>query len=175
MKTQALSIDRLTTDRLILIPFTTQICKNILNDDFSDLLALGLKKGQGWPYPDVIETLPKIINNLSQVESPTGFESWMIIKNHTFEVIGDGGFKGYHAEEKSIDVGYGITREERRKGYAEEAVTELIRWAFSTGIVNEITARCLLENTNSIHLLKKLNFTERRRDDEMIYWSLQNR
>jgi ribosomal-protein-alanine N-acetyltransferase len=174
LKAQKLSIDRLTTERLILIPFTTKICENILNNDFSDLSALGLKKGKGWPYPDVIETLPRIIINLSKVEAPTGFESWMIIKNDTFEVIGDAGFKGYNPEEKSVDIGYGISKEERRKGYAEEAVTELIRWAFSTEIVSEITARCLLENINSINFLKKLNFTEMKRDTEMIYWLLRN-
>lgn len=173
MKAQKLPIDKLTTERLILIPFTTKICEDILKDDFSGLLAMGLKKGKGWPYPDVIETLPRIIHNLSKVEEPTGFESWMIIKNNTFEIIGDAGFKGYNDEGKNIDIGYGIAQEERRKGYAEEAVTELIRWAFSTSIVSEITARCLPENANSINFLKKLSFTETKRDDEMIYWSLR--
>ncbi|MCT2407476.1 GNAT family N-acetyltransferase [Chryseobacterium antibioticum] len=172
MKAQKLSIDKLTTERLILIPFTTKICEGILKDDFGGLLAMGLKKGKGWPYPDVIETLPRIIDNLSKVEGPTGFESWMIIKKDTFEIIGDAGFKGYNDDKKNIDIGYGISKEERRKGYAEEAVTELIRWAFSTGMVSEITARCLLENANSINFLKKLSFTETKQDAEMMHWSL---
>lgn len=174
MKTPPLQIDRLTTERLILIPFTVQICTNLLNDNFSDLLAMGLKKGKSWPDNDVIETLPKIINNLSQVESPTGFESWMIIKKDTLEIIGDAGFKGFNSEQNSVDIGYGIIKEERRKGYAEEAVTGLIEWVVSTEIVNEITARCSLDNISSINLLTKLNFIEIKRDHEMIYWSLQD-
>ena len=72
-------------------------------------------------------------------------------------------------------MGYGIIKEERRKGYAEEAATELIKWAFSKEIVNEITARCFIENINSINLLKKLNFIETKRDNEMAYWLLQNK
>lgn len=175
MKIQKLQINRLKTERLILLPFTIQICKNIINGDFSDLNKLGFKKGKSWPDNDVIETLPKIIENLSKVESPTGFESWMIIKNDTLEVIGDAGFKGYNYEEENIDIGYGIIEEERRKGYAEEAVTTLINWAFSNQIIKEITARCLTNNISSINLLKKFNFLEIKTENEMVYWSLKER
>ena len=165
-------IDRIITERLILIPFTIQICKNLINDDFSDLLKMGIKQGKSWPDNDVIETLPKIINNLAKIESPTGFESWMIIKNDTLEIIGDIGFKGFNHKEENVDIGYGIIKEERRKGYAEEAATELIKWAFSKETVKEITARCLIDNVSSINLLNKLNFTETKKDNEMVYWSL---
>jgi [ribosomal protein S5]-alanine N-acetyltransferase len=172
LKAQALQIDKLLTERLFLIPFTISICNNIINNDFSDLFKLGFKKGKSWPDNDVIETLPKIINNLSLVESPTGFESWMIIKKDTLEIIGDLGFKGFNYDKENIDIGYGIIKEERRKGYAEEAVAVLIKWAFTQDIVKEITARCLIDNTGSVNLLKKFNFTETKKDHEMLYWSL---
>lgn len=174
MKTQPLQIDRLITERLILIPFTIQICKNLIQDDFSDLYKMGLKKGISWPDDDVIETLPKIINNLSRVESPTGFESWMIIKNDTKEIIGDLGFKGFNYEEGNADIGYGIIKEERRKGFAKEAATELIKWAFSKEFVKEITATCLIDNAGSIKLLKSLYFIETKKDNTMAFWSLKN-
>jgi ribosomal-protein-alanine N-acetyltransferase len=134
---------------------------------------MGLKKGKSWPDDDVIETLPKIINNLSQVESPTGFESWMIIEKDTHEIIGDLGFKGFNYEKENIDIGYGIIKEERRKGYAEEAAKALIKWAFSKEMVKEITACCSIDNSNSINLLRKLHFMESNKENEMIYWSLQ--
>jgi ribosomal-protein-alanine N-acetyltransferase len=173
LKVQILQIDKLQTERLTLIPFTTQICKNLIHNDFSDLKNMGLKKGKSWPDDDVLETLPKIINNLSLVEAPTGFESWMIIKNETLEIIGDLGFKGFNYEKENIDIGYGIIKEERGKGYAEEATKAIIKWAFSKDIVKEITARCLIDNMGSIKLLKKLNFDEIKNDNEMIHWSLQ--
>lgn len=172
MKVQALNIDRLTTERLILIPYTLEICKNLVNNDFSDLFKMGLKKGISWPDKDVIETLPKIINNLSKVNSPTGFESWMIIKKDTLEIIGDLGFKGFNYENQSIDIGYGIIQEERRKGFAEEAVRKMIKWAFSNEMVKEITAGCLPDNHTSMNLLKKFCFMETNKDSEMVYWSL---
>jgi ribosomal-protein-alanine N-acetyltransferase len=175
MKIQTLQINELHTERLILIPFTIEICKNLMNNDFSDLHKLGLKKGKSWPDDDVIETLPKIINNLSIVDAPTGFESWMIIKKDTSEIIGDAGFKGFNYEDRNIDIGYGIIKEERRNGYAEEATKALIKWAFSNEIVKEITAKCLVDNVGSIHLLQKLNFMEVQKDSDMIYWSLSNK
>lgn len=170
-----MQVDQLITERLILIPFTIQICKNIINNNFSDLLKMGLKKGKSWPDNDVIETLPKIIDNLSKVKSPTGFESWLIIKKETLEIIGDLGFKGFNHEEENIDIGYGIIKEERRKGYAEEAATELLKWVLSKKNVKEVTARCLIDNRSSINLLEKLNFTKVNQNETMVFWSLQNK
>ena len=175
MKVESLKIKQLTTERLLLVPFTIQICKNVLNDDYSDLERLNLKKGKSWPDNDVIETLPRIITNLSKVTTPTGFESWMIIKKDTSEIIGDLGFKGFNPKGNNIDLGYGIIKEERRKGYAEEAVKEIINWAFSNEIIKEITANCLTENTSSINLLSKFNFSQLKTENGMIYWSLENK
>ncbi len=175
MTTHKLEIKKLTTERLTLIPFTMQICKNLLNNDYSDIALMGLKKGISWPDEEVLETLPKIINNLSKVETPSGFESWMIIKKTTSEIIGDAGFKGFNFENDTIDIGYGIIEEERRKGYAEEAVRALINWSMTNGMVKEITATCHLENINSINLLKKSSFHLLKTENEMMYWSLENK
>lgn len=108
------------------------------------------------------------------MDSPTGFESWMIIKKDTLKIIGDLGFKGFNHQQGSIDLGYGIIKEKRQKGYAFEAVNELILWALSNDIVKEITASCLLENQSSINLLNKFNFKQLSQDNSMVYWSLTN-
>ncbi|SHI42390.1 GNAT family N-acetyltransferase [Flavobacterium terrae] len=172
MKIPKLEVNRLVTERLILIPFDLELCKNLIENDFDDLLKMGLRRGLSWPDEDVIETLPKIVNNLSKVDWPTGFESWMIIKKDSSEIIGDLGFKGYNYQTQSVDIGYGIIKEERRKGFAEEASREIINWAFSKEFVYEITAQCLQKNSSSVNLLKKLGFKETHKDITMIYWSL---
>lgn len=89
MKVKKLEIDKLITERLILIPYTIDFCRNILNGNYRDLEVLNLKKGKSWPDADVLDTLPRIIDNLSKVKYPTGYESWMIIKKDTLEIIGD--------------------------------------------------------------------------------------
>ena len=172
MKLAILDVDQLESERLVLIPYQKSICQNLLQNDFSDLDDLQLIKGKNWPDLDVIETLPRIIINLSKVDSPTGFESWMIVKKSTREVIGDVGFKGFNYVTKSCDVGYGIIEAERKKGFAEEATRLLIDWAFSNDFLQEITACCLIENIGSVRLLSKLNFEEFKRDETMIHWSL---
>lgn len=173
LKPSILQIHQLPTERLTLIPYTIPICTHILNQDFYFLEKMGLIKGRGWPDNDVLETLPKIINNLSKIGVPTGFESWMIIKNETSEIIGDIGFKGFIEEEQHVDIGYGVILEERRQGYAEEAAKALVEWVFAQDIVKEITAKCLIGNVSSIHLLQKLNFKEVKRDDIFLFWSLR--
>ncbi|WP_413532837.1 GNAT family N-acetyltransferase [Empedobacter brevis] len=172
MYLDSLQLKELCSERLILIPFTISICKNILENNYTDLEQLNLVRGNGWPDEDMVETLPRIMNNLSKIDYLTGFESWMIVKKSSREVIGDVGFKGYNFVTRSCDIGYGIIEAERKKGFASEAAAELINWAFSKETLEEITACCLIENIDSIKLLKRLNFTEIDRDSTTIYWSL---
>ncbi|OWK72999.1 hypothetical protein CBW16_12200 [Flavobacteriaceae bacterium JJC] len=160
------------SNRLILLPFTLEICEEILNGNFDITYSIGLKKGRNWPDSDILETLPRIIANLSKVNSPTGFESWMIVKKETNEIIGDIGFKGFDALHHSCDLGYGIIEAERRKGYAEEASKCLIDWVLNTDSSIDITASTHLGNTGSINLLQKLNFIEIKRDSVFRYWQL---
>ena len=162
------------TNRLILIPFTIKICNDILNNNFETIERLGLKRGKNWPDSDTLETLPKIISNLSKVFLPTGFESWMIIKKETNEIIGDIGFKGLNKINNNCDLGYGIIESERRKGYAEEAAKSLINWVLNNDSSITITASTLIDNENSIKLLQKLNFIEIIRDEILIYWKFLN-
>lgn len=173
MKIVELEINKLETARLILIPYTIEMCENILLKDFDLLYHKGFIRGKSWPDGDVIETIPRIIKNLITNNYTTGFESWLIIKKSTKEIIGDVGFKGYNLKSQNVDLGYGIISEERRNGYAEEASRQLINWALKFDFVNEITANCLNNNFQSVNLLKKLNFSEVKENENMIYWSLK--
>ncbi|GEM50381.1 GNAT family N-acetyltransferase [Empedobacter brevis] len=172
MKIKEITINELETERLILVPFTIDICENMLYNDFNMLYEKGFVKSKDWPDKDMMDTVPKIIQKLLIHNYVTGFESWMIIRKDTKEIIGDVGFKGYNAEEQSVDIGYGIIRKERRKGFAEEACRGLIKWAFSQGIVKEITAKSFSDNVKSINLLKKLGFEKIFEYKEFVYWSL---
>jgi [ribosomal protein S5]-alanine N-acetyltransferase len=173
MELKKLVIDKLLTERLILIPYTIKICEHILSNDFRDFDGMPFKRGINWPDEDALESLPRILNHLLKVGAPTGYESWMIIKKDTFEVIGDLGFKGFNSGCNNIDIGYGIIKEERRNGYTGEAVETIIKWVFSTEIVDEITANCLIDNTGSINILKKNNFKQIKIENDSIYWSLK--
>ena len=174
MTLEPLKIEKLETERLLLIPYTIEICENILAGNFELLHNKGYINGKSWPDADVLDTIPRILKNLSKNNYATGFESWLIIKKSTNEIIGDLGFKGYQDETQSIDLGYGIIAEERKKGYAEEASKQLINWAMRFDFIKEITANCLINNFQSIKLLQKLNFVQKKVANDMVYWFLKN-
>ncbi|WP_432708670.1 GNAT family N-acetyltransferase [Pedobacter sp.] len=163
---------QIETDRLKLLPFTIQICEEVLSCSTSSLVDLGITPGYGWPDLDSLDTIPRILNNLNKVKSPSGFESWMVLNKSTNTLIGDIGFKGLPNKHGEIDLGYGIINSETQKGYAKEAALGLIRWAFKQPGINTITASCSKENLASQRILTFLNFEKSGEDQEMIYWKL---
>lgn len=167
-----MSIERIYSDRLIFIPFTLAIATSILDGNLEVLEILGLKIDEDWPDKESIETLPKIIKNLELVEEPTGFESWMIIKQDNMAVIGDAGFKGKPNANGEVDIGYSIIEKEQKRGYGFETAKKLTDWAFSQQEVKFITASCLINNIASARILEKLGMQEISRNEEMIYWRI---
>lgn len=163
---------QIQTDRLKLLPFTVQICEEALSCSTSSLLDLDITPGYGWPDLKTLDTLPRILNNLNKVKSPSGFESWMVLNKSTNTLIGDVGFKGLPNEHGEIDLGYGIIKSETQKGYAKEAALGLIDWAFKQTGIKTITASCFKENLASQQILTFLNFTKVGEDQEMFYWKL---
>ncbi len=112
------------------------------------------------------------LNNLKEDSSVLGWGVWLVIDKQTNKIIGDIGFKGKPNNKNSVEVGYGITASEQNKGYATEALDSIIKWAFNSNLVNKITAECLVDNTPSIKVLKKLNMAKTNEDNGMLYWQL---
>ena len=166
---------RIDTERLYLIPFTLCICREVLNNDFTSLRNMNINPGQTWPDEDMLETLPRIIDKLNLVTTPSGFESWIIIEKGTNSVIGDTGFKGLPDINGAADIGYGIIASARRKGYAIEAVNALIDRAFQQPELRVITASCEPANTSSAKVLKRIGFSFKGTDEEMFQWELPRR
>lgn len=170
-----MSLEKITTERLLLIPFTRTICTAILEGHFEVLIDQGFTLGEGWPDQETIETIPKILKNLQLVMEPSGFESWMIVKKDRMTLIGDAGFKGGPNSKGEIDIGYGIIEHERKKGYGIEAAQGLVNWAFSKPEVDTITAKSFIHNIDSAKILGKMRFKEIARDADMIHWSLKKK
>lgn len=167
-----LNIEKLETERLLLIPFTKQLCHLINDKNFIELKNKGLNASEGYPDLETLDTIPKIIANIELSDGPTGFESWVIISKKEMKIIGDIGFKGIPNQAGEIDLGYGIIASERRKGYAFEAAKSLTNWAFSNSEVKKITAKCLIENEASYKTLEKLNFKKTSKDGNFLHWIL---
>ncbi|MEO1366505.1 MAG: GNAT family N-acetyltransferase [Acidobacteriota bacterium] len=59
-----------------------------------------------------------------------------------------------------VDLGFGLKREYRRRGYAREAAEAMLRWGHQTLGLDRIVAITHPDNSASIHLLEKLGFRD---------------
>ena len=81
---------------------------------------------------------------------------WMIeLKDGTH--IGELCFKGL-SEEGTAEIGYGIAEDYQGHGYATEAVSALLDWAFKQPGVSRVTAETEESNIASQRVLKKSGF-----------------
>ncbi|MFJ7738918.1 GNAT family N-acetyltransferase [Lysinibacillus sp. NPDC097287] len=119
--------------------------------------------------PHIIMFLEK----LTEDPSLSGWGVWFVIKKENNTIIGDIGFKGKASSEGIVEVGYGIVPAAQGKGYATEAVKEIIQWAFSHGNVNKVVAECKDNNFASIRILEKLHMNKIASENNMLKWKLE--
>lgn len=81
-----------------------------------------------------------------------------IIEMESNEIIGSCGFNSLDFENEKAEIGYDIARAFWGSGYASEAISALLDYAFSTLKLNRIEAKVEPENVNSVKVLRKLNF-----------------
>lgn len=83
---------------------------------------------------------------------------YSIFNKETNELIGSCGFNYVDYENAKAEVAYDIRRNFWGRGFASEAVSSLLHHAFSVMGLNRIGAKVDPDNTNSIKLLRRLNF-----------------
>lgn len=118
---------------------------------------------------------PHIDTYLADIEkdsSLVGWGVWLVIKKENNMIIGDIGFKGKPDSDKVVEIGYGIAPSLQKKGYATEAVREIVKWAFTSNHVEKIVAECHYENPASIRVLEKIHFQRKERVKNMLKWEL---
>ncbi|MFL0506220.1 GNAT family N-acetyltransferase [Ureibacillus sp. 179-F W5.1 NHS] len=113
------------------------------------------------------------LDELNKDPSLLGWGVWFVIEKETNQIVGDIGFKGKPNLENTVEVGYGILPSFQNKGYATEAVRELLNWAFSNSNVTKIIAECIEDNDSSIRVLEKLNMGKVGLQNHMIKWQLE--
>ena len=169
-----MSLKNIQTDRLILIPVTLEITKDLMARSNKEIEKLGIKANENWPTEDTMDILPIINESLEKENMPSGFETWMIVKKDNMQVIGDIGFFGKPNEKGEVEVGYGLVEEERASGFGYESLKAIIDWASSKDSVKVIKADCLIKNKPSARILEKVGMKEVSRDNDLIYWKLIN-
>lgn len=83
---------------------------------------------------------------------------YSIIELESNKIIGSCGYNILDFENAKTEIGYEINKHYWGKGYAPEAISCLVKYAFNDLKLNRIEAKVEPENVNSIKVLKKLNF-----------------
>ena len=86
---------------------------------------------------------------------------WAILRKDSSELIGTCCFDTFHPKYQSLNLGYNIRSDHWGQGYATEAVTTIIDYAFQFGIVgpvNRIQAITVPVNVASEKVLEKIGF-----------------
>jgi RimJ/RimL family protein N-acetyltransferase len=73
-------------------------------------------------------------------------------------LVGGGGFTGAPDDTGSVEIGYAVAPERRRRGYARETVEAWVAWAFAHPDVHRVVAHTLPGLTPSIQLLDATGF-----------------
>lgn len=113
-----------------------------------------------WP-PDLYErTAMKFALALLQDPAEQGWSFWYLLTQSppAVEVLGICGFKGRPDSAGSVEIAYSVLSQYRNQGYASEAVSRLVLWAFGHQNVKQVTAETLPHLCQSIRVLEKNGF-----------------
>lgn len=150
------------TERLRLVPADPAVLRAALAGNDSLAEALSATVPPTWP-PDLLG--PEALEyTLVRLESDPAQRGWsMVLVLHEGEsptLIGSGGYKGPPDPGGTVEIGYSIVRDRRRRGYATEMVRGLVGRAFEDGRVLRVIAETLPELEPSIGVLRKCGFGE---------------
>jgi RimJ/RimL family protein N-acetyltransferase len=152
----------LYTDRLKLVYSNIDLAQAEINDrpGFSSILAAEVP--QEWP-PRLNDenSMSWNLQFLKNAAVDSGWSMWYFLlkgPEKSFIAIDNGGFKGVPDKDGTVEIGYSIIEKYHRNGFAPEAVTALINWAFAHEAVKRIIAHTLPELRPSIRVLEKCGF-----------------
>jgi RimJ/RimL family protein N-acetyltransferase len=148
------------TERLELLPAQPVHLRAALlgSDELAE--SLGAAVPATWP-PEFLDR-PALEFTLARLlESPADDGWWMyfvILSTGGRTLVGTAGYKGPPSADGTVEVGYGIVRDQRRQGFASESVRALLSRAFALPAVRSVIAETLPELAPSIGVLGKCGF-----------------
>jgi RimJ/RimL family protein N-acetyltransferase len=153
-------VSEIRTPRLRLIRATPAHLRAELESPASLADALGVDVAASWP-PELYDA-DAVTWALKWTEAHPDDAAWgfyYIVEADRSEAIGAGGYKGAPDDTGSVEIGYSIVPERRRRGYAREAVDGWVAHAFAESRVSRVIAHTLTELEPSIAVLRSAHFT----------------
>lgn len=163
---------KMETPRLQLIPATSELLRADLAGLEPLCAALGATAPADWPPQDSeygIEAIRFFLKMLeAQGEENACWYSWYVLLPRGAQaqaLVGNAGFFGPPDKNGSVEIGYSICAEWRRRRIATEVVSALVTFASTSPAVKRIQARTNPGNFPSIRVLLTNEFQEIPSDD----------
>ena len=153
---------RLQTSRLELVPGTLDLCRAELADRplFAELL--GASVPAAWPPPENDErTMAYFTEYLERHPDAAGWGPWHILLREDDgrrTAVGSCGFLAMPDDTGTCEAGYSIVEEYQRRGFAPEALSAILDWAFAHPRVERVIAHTLAGHRPSGRVLEKCGF-----------------
>ena len=148
-------IPDLSTDRLLL----RKIKLNDAPDMYEYSKDADVTKYLLWdPHPNVEHTR-NYIDYLQDRYRDGKYYDWAIVLKSSGKMIGTCGFSAINAEHRSAEVGYVLNPAFRGQGYAGEALSAVLEFAFRRMQLNRVEAKCVAENESSERVMQKVGMT----------------
>jgi RimJ/RimL family protein N-acetyltransferase len=150
------------TARLELVPATPELTRAALDDVPALGAALRASVPSTWP-PELLDAPPLRYTLERLAEGPEQAGWWLHFIVLTAgpngrTLIGSAGYKGPPSEDGTVEIGYGIVSDQRRRGYASEAAAGLLDRAFAMPSVHRVIAETYPELVGSIGVLGRCGF-----------------
>jgi ribosomal-protein-alanine N-acetyltransferase len=157
---------RVQTVRLELIPLPPAAAAVLPGNRYEAERLLGATLHPEWPLRGLLDVLP-----LHAAASGRGliFGIWVLVEREKKTVVGDAGFKG-PPEGGVVEIGYSVTPNRRRRGYAGEAARALVDWALAQDGVDAVVAGCAPDNVASVRTLERLGFIRTGLEGDEVRW-----
>lgn len=164
----------IVTDHLELLPLPAPVGRLVANERDAASEAIGASLHPEWPLPEVAGLLARLDDEPGPAQdgpSPSGehFGVWVMVEQASSTVVGDVGFHGPPVE-GTVEIGYAVVPDRRRRGYATEAVRALVTWSLSRPDVGTVVAQCDADNAASIRTLERCGFGRTGGDAGRIRW-----
>ncbi|HEX9998104.1 MAG TPA: GNAT family N-acetyltransferase [Abditibacterium sp.] len=154
---------RIETTRLEIIAATPEIIRAEIGERERLTTLLGASVPPNWP-PEFIDlqTMTFVLEKLESGPEHADWWTWYVLRKSSGEgervLMGVGGFKGPPDAHQSVEIGYSMLSQFQNQGYASEAVSGMVDWAFAQN-VESVSAETLPELSASIRVLEKNGFT----------------
>lgn len=107
------------------------------------------------PHPN-IEHTRNYVDYLQDRYRDGKYYDWAVVLKSSGKMIGTCGFSAISAEHRCAEVGYVLNPAFRGQGYAGEALSAVLEFAFRRMQLNRVEAKCVDENESSERVMQKV-------------------